>query len=87
MMVNRPIYGTLFAGYLTEQRGTGMKQLGRCFSVSLRLRYEQHIQICARDSSVQRALSELSLLRSLAELLQKTHRDAEVLPFKLHVCA
>lgn len=39
MMVSRPIYGTLFAGYLTEQTGTGTEELGRCFSVSLGLMY------------------------------------------------
>lgn len=87
VMVNRPIYGTLFAGYLTEQRGTGPKELERCFSVSLRLMYIQHVQMCARGSNVQRYLSELSLLRSLAAVLQKTHRSAGVAPFQLHLCA
>lgn len=72
MMVNRPIYGTLFAEYWIDERGTGTKELGRCFSVNLRLMYIQYVQMSARGSNVQRFLSELSLLQSLAELLQKT---------------
>lgn len=87
MMVNRTIYGTLFVEYLNEQRGTGTKELWRCFSVSLRLMYIQHVQMCARDNTVQRSLSELSLLQSLAELPQKTHRSAGALPFPFHLCA
>lgn len=75
------------AEYLTEQRGIGTKKPGRCFPVSLRLMSVQQVQMCARDSSVQRSLSELSCLQSLAELLQKTHRTAGVLFFQLYLCA
>jgi len=45
----------------------------------------QHVEMHTRDSSVQRSFSELSLMLSLADLLQRTHSTAGVLPFQLHL--
>lgn len=82
MMVNRPICRILFAGYLTEQRGTETTEMGGCFPVSLRLVYMQHIQMSVRGSSANH-LARATPSVSLAECLLTGENSQECRSFAL----